>query len=256
MTRQSRTIVRFLLPVAAFFTFGAPSRAQTPNPQDFDIAGIRLGITVEQAKAAILAYNPTMTITVKQSASQIGPGTFTSIVAGTTGSASGNGDGILVAFTETQGNKAYMISRVLHYENNSPASVDVLMQQITAKYGKPSYMTADPAWSWATDPTGSFIIDSAAYKRNPTDPCGNLEIGYFLSVGQFAFPYGPTAKQNCGVGLIVLFGDPKLSTHVQEVLVDGQLESANLAAIKKVEDDKEAERLQQLKDKTQQQSPF
>jgi hypothetical protein len=234
--------------VAAFCTFGAAFKAQTAaNPQDFDIAGVRLGITVEQAKAALHAYNPAMTVQVQQSPSQIGPGSFTSVVVGTTGQAYGKGDGILIAFTETQGNRAYLISRVLTYDETSPAPTNVLMQQVTQKYGKPTSMTADPAWTWAFDPDG---------RPSTTNLCGPLQMGGFMTVGQFKFPYGSTAPVRCGAGLVIFFGSPNLATHVQEVLVDGQLEFRNLAAIEKVHDDAEAKRLQQLKDKAQQQSPF
>jgi hypothetical protein len=77
-----------------------------------------------------------------------------------------------------------------------------------------------------------------------------------MSVGQFSFPYGPTVEQRRGVGLIVLFGGPRLTTHVQEIIVDGQLEYRNLANIKKVQDGAEAKRLQDLKDKVEQKPPF
>jgi hypothetical protein len=83
------------------------------DPHNWDIAGIRLDINVDQAKAAILAHDPSMKVQVLESPSQIGKSTFTGGVAGLTGSQFGKSDAILIYFTETEGNKAYSISRVV-----------------------------------------------------------------------------------------------------------------------------------------------
>jgi len=245
MTRRNQAVIQFLMPVAAFGALCTTGRAQTSgDPHNFDIAGIRLGISVEQAQSAIHAHDPSMKVQVLQSPSQIGKSTFTSGVAGLMGSQRGKSDGILIAFTETEGNKAYRITRVLTYDQNSPAPRDVLVQQMTAKYGKQHSGTAE-GMLWGFDPDGK-----------PGRVCGAALIGNFVSVDQFSFPVGSVFNSGCGIGLDIIVGTGTLTTKIQEVLVDGQLEYKNLMNIKKVHDDAEAKRLQELKDKAKQKSPF
>jgi hypothetical protein len=105
---------------------------------------------------------------------------------GATGSLGGKSDGILIAFTETEGNKAYIITRVLSYDQSNPAPTDVLMHQVTEKYGKPHYMTPEPSMQWSFDPNSK-----------PADACGSALIGSFVSVGQFSFPVGAALNKRC-----------------------------------------------------------
>jgi hypothetical protein len=245
MTHRNQRIVRFLLPVAAFWALSATGRAQTSGDSSkFDITGIRLDISVDQAQTAIRAHDPSMKVQVLQSPSQIGKSTFTSGVAGLMGSPNGKSDGILIAFTETEGNKAYRITRVLTYDQSSPAPRDVLVQQMTEKYGKQHSGTAEGMF-WG------FGLDG-----KPANVCGGALIGNFVSVDQFSFPVGSVFHRDCGIALEVIIGSGTLTARIQEVLVDGQLEYKNLMNIKKVHDDAEAKRLQELQDKAKQKSPF
>jgi hypothetical protein len=103
MTRRNQAIRQFLLPAAALC---ATDRAQSPSgdADNFDIAGIRLDISAEQAQAALHAHDPSMKVQTIQSPSQLGKGTFTSDVVGLTGSQTGKSDAILISFTETESN--------------------------------------------------------------------------------------------------------------------------------------------------------
>ncbi|MGA9389621.1 MAG: hypothetical protein WBV69_04165, partial [Candidatus Sulfotelmatobacter sp.] len=127
MTRQNRCISRFLLPLAAFCALSSTGRTQSPSGDGhgFDVGGIRLDISVDQAQAALRAHDPSMKIQVLQSPARLSKGTFTSAVVGLTGTqfpspgVTGKSDGILISFTETEGNKAYMIARVITYDTST-----------------------------------------------------------------------------------------------------------------------------------------
>ena len=250
MIRRHQTIVRLLLPVAGFCAVCSTGRAQSPSgdAHKFDIAGIRLDISVDQAQAALHAHDPSMKVQVLRSPSEIDKTQFTSGVVGVTGSQSAKSDGILISFTETEGNKAYAIARVITYDQSSAPPMDILMRQMTEKYGKPHSMTA-PLGSgmfWSFGPDG---------KRSPNIHCTGY--GGSVTVGEFSLPSSAiTFDSQCGTGLeINIVGE--LVSRVSVGLVDGQLEYKNLMNIKKVHDDAEAKYLEEQKAKAEKQkSPF
>jgi hypothetical protein len=263
MTRQNnRTIVRFLLPVATFCALCSTDRAQSPSgdAHNFDIGGVQLDISVEQAQAALHAHDPSMKVQVLQSAAQLSEGMFTSAVVGVTGKqypspgVTGKSDGILISFTETEGNKAYSIARAITYDQSSTAlPIDVLLQQMTEKYGKPHAATSPPG-------SGMFWSFGRDGKRSPNIHC----TGYSgdVPVGEFNLPSSTnTFDSQCGTGLEIIivgsFSNPHLAARITEVLTDGQLEYKNLMNIKKVHDDAAAKLLQKQKDNAEKQkSPF
>jgi hypothetical protein len=238
------------MPVAAFCAVCSAGRAQTSgDPHNWDIAGIRLDISVDQAQAALHAHDPSMKVQVLESPSQIGKAPFTSGVVGVTGSQSGKSDGILITFTEMEGNKAYMIARVVTYDESSSPPRDVLMRQVTEKYGKPHIQNM---WSFGPDGTRSPDIAFA---------CSSAMGGNFVGAAGFSFPTGSTFDGHCGTGLALLitptFWHQELAKQFSVVLVDGQLEYKNLMNIKKVHDDAEAKHLEEQRAKAEKQkSPF
>jgi hypothetical protein len=201
MTRQNRTITRFILPLAAFCAL--PLKQVVPRSGDahnFDIAGIRLDISVDQAQAALHAHDPSMKVQVLQSPAQLSKGMFTSAVVGLAGTQypspgiTGKSDGILISFTETEGNEAYAIARVMTYDQSSAVlPITALMEQMTDKYGKPHSMTS-PLGSgmfWSFGPDG---------KRSPNTHCTGY--GSFVSVGALSLPSSEdTFDSQCGTGL-------------------------------------------------------
>ena len=256
MTCQNRNISRFLLPLAAFCALGSTGRAQSPSggAHSFDVAGIRLDISVDQAQAAIHAHDPSMKIQVLQSPAQLSKGTFTSAVVGLTGAQFPNGvtgksDGILISFTETEGNKAYTIARVITYDQSGTVlPIDVLMKQMIDMYGKPHSMTSPLGsgmfWSFGPD-------DKRSANIHCTGAAGDVR------VGEFSLPSPDiTFDSQCGTGLeINLVGN--LVSRITQVLTDGQLEYKNLMNIKKAHDDAAAKLLQEQKGNAEKQkSPF
>jgi hypothetical protein len=286
MTRRNQAIIRFLFAIAVGGALCATGHAQTSgDPHNWDVGGIRLGISVEQAQAALHAHDPSMKVQVLQSPSQVAKGTFTSAVVGATGAQgiadSKKSDAILIAFTETEGNKAYSITRVLTYDQSSPAPTDVLIQQLTEKYGKPHLSICTPG-----RPCGSFNIPQGLTLRGSpqapfyhavfwnfgpdgqrvnADACASAygaPIGdvAFKDLGQgFSFPTASheLPENHCGIGLAVNLNESVSDAiEVQQMLVDAQLQYRDLANIDKIHKDADARRLEDLKAKAQQTSPF
>jgi hypothetical protein len=247
MTRRKQAVMRFLLPVAAFLALCATGQAQTSgDPHNWDIAGIRLGISVDQARAALHAHDPSMNVQVLQSPSQVGKGTFTIGVMGTTGSPPGKGEGIIIAFTETEGNKAYSITRVLNTDQSYPAVKDVLTKQLIEKYGEPS---SDSSALWWT-----FGANGRHVEWNVCD----LEEGQPFQVGGFDYFAAAAGPVNnvCGVGLKVQIMGGPLSTNIHEALIDGQLQYRDFTNISQIQKDAEAKRLKEKAAEAKQKSPF
>jgi hypothetical protein len=295
MTRRNQPINRFLLPVVAFGALCVPGRSQTSgDPSKLDIAGIRLGISVEQARAALQAHDPSMKVQMLQSPSQIGKGQFVSAVVGATGSqksyyigSPGKSDAIFIAFTETEGNKAYSITRVSSFDRSSPALESVLIQQLIEKHGKPHFKfcpygqgqvdcgpydhrvprglslstpagTSAYAMLWNFGPDGQPVDAercTAAYGAPTAQGISFTDIGqvFFFPAASHLLP-----EDRCGTGLTVTLSElntphPSSSDSfvigIQELLVDAQLENRNLTNIRTVQKDTEAKRLpQELKD--------
>jgi hypothetical protein len=142
-----------------------------PNPSEFDVDGVRLGMSVDQAEAALRAYGIPYTARV-QFPSRLGKGPFVGAVVGLTGkefSADGHGDmrgdHIAVLFAETDG-KAYSIDRTMDYGALTPTQTDVLMKRVKEKYGDPTPVPpggmatpVPPATNqfWEYDPAGKAI---------------------------------------------------------------------------------------------------
>lgn len=169
MTRRThRNIVRFLLPVAlsgALWT-NACSQTSSKDPSEFDVDGVRLGMTVDEASTALQTYGFKYIAKV-QFGSRLGKGPFTGAVVGMTGNeysyavtGDDRGDHVSVLFTETDG-RAYSIDRTMIYGPQAPISWDVLRQRVLEKYGHPTPTT--PGFVpggiefWVYDPGGRPI---------------------------------------------------------------------------------------------------
>ena len=288
MTRRNQAIIRFLLAIAVCGALCATGHAQTSGgPHNWDVGGIRLGISVEQAQGALHAHDPSMKVQVLQSPSQVGKGTFTSVVVGATGdqsiAESKKSDAILIAFTETEGNKAYSITRDITYDESSPAPTDVLVRQLIEKYGKPHLSICTPGRPCGSSniPQG-LILRGSPHTEAPffhvmfwnfgpdgqrvsADACASaygapIEGVTFKDLGQgFSFPTASheLPENHCGIGLAVNLNESlSAAFEVQQMLVDAQLQYRDLTNIDKIHKDAEAKRLEDLKAKAQQKSPF
>ena len=246
MTRRNQAIIRSLLTIAVCGALCATGHAQTSgDPHNWDVGGIRLGISVEQAQAALHAHDPSMKVQVLQSPSQVGKGTFTSVVVGATGSQGdpihvAKSDAILIAFTETEGNRAYSITRVLTFPQNSPGAggipTDVLTHQLVEKYGKPHSSTCSmgrpcdvgnvPFQSmrllpfaqsyslmfWNFGPDGQPVNVNACATAGGA-PIESVTFRDLVSPWGWSFPTASMqfpAENQCGIGLAVVFMETQI----------------------------------------------
>jgi hypothetical protein len=157
-----------LLLVAALLLFTPRSQSQQ-SPSQFDVDGVRLGMSVDEAYAALQTYGFKYIAKV-QFGSRLGKPPFIGAIVGMTGKeyssdmhGDDTGDHVSVMFTETDG-KAYSIDRTMKYVHESPTSWDVLRQRVREKYGDPTPIPAGvipvPPGSiefWAYDPVGKPI---------------------------------------------------------------------------------------------------
>jgi hypothetical protein len=169
MTRRNQAITRFLLLVAALAALCLTGRAQTKDPSQFDIDGVRLGMNVDEAYAALQTYGFKYIAKV-QFGSRLGKGPFIGAIVGMTGKeyssdmhGDDRGDHVSVLFTETEG-RAYSIDRTVKYGYETPTSWNVLRQRVREKYGDPtptppeiSPVPPSGGESWAYDPGGRPI---------------------------------------------------------------------------------------------------
>lgn len=170
MTSRNQAITRYLLPLAALAALCLTGRAQTKDPSEFDVDGVRLGMSVDEASAALQKYGFKYIAKV-QFGSRLGKGPFLGAIVGMTGKEystdfhnnDDRGDHVSVLFTETEG-RAYSIDRTMKYGYETPTSWDVLIQRVREKYGNPT--PTPPASApvppatiefWVYDPGGKPI---------------------------------------------------------------------------------------------------
>jgi hypothetical protein len=178
MTHRTQMIVRFLLPVAALAALCPQGCAQSPakDPAQFDVDGVRLGMSVDEAEAALRAHGFKY-IAIAQQGSRLGKEPFIGAIVGMSGTeymppnanvpwplGGDPGDHIAVLFTET-GGKAYSINRRMAYPAAAPVPFDVLDKQAREKYGDPPPTTPElkvpPAFDqyWQFDPAGRAMAE-------------------------------------------------------------------------------------------------
>jgi hypothetical protein len=158
----------FLLVVVALAPYTCHSQSQ-PNPSQFDVDGVRLGMSVDEAYAALQTYGFKYIAKVPFG-SRLGKEPFIGALVGMTGTEyviddvnnanNDKGDHVSVLFTETEG-KAYSIDRTVRYGNQDPIAYDVLLKRVKEKYGdptppSPNFIATETSGSqvWVYDPTG------------------------------------------------------------------------------------------------------
>ena len=169
MKRRNQSIVRFILMLAALCALSSAGPAQSKGPSQFDVDGVRLGMSVNEAYGALQTYGFKYIAKV-QFGSRLGKGPFIGALVGMTGKeyssdfhGDDRGDHVCVLFTETDG-KAYSIDRTMKYGVDTPTAWDVLRQKVREKYGDPtpkppSFLPVPPGTLefWVYDPGGKPI---------------------------------------------------------------------------------------------------
>jgi hypothetical protein len=186
MKPRNQMILVFFLLAALCMT----CRAQSKDPSQFDIDGVKLGMSVDEAKAALKAHGFTY-IAIAQQGSRLGKGPFIGAVIGMSGkeyctkadaakygpntTACGGehdlGDHVAVLFTETD-LKVYSINRRMQFDRNTPIPVDTLTKDVIEKYGDPpplgiSYGPSMGTMFWTYDLQGRLISAQRGLSDNP-----------------------------------------------------------------------------------------
>lgn len=191
-TMLSKTSLKFLSKLPTFslailvvlMEISSPLRAGegAPNPAEFDILGMKLGMSVEQIDAAIKAYNSSLrTIVQKQQLTGVNDGLADIPVVGKFARPSiqtvgGAGTGLNVTFTPTEPNKAYSIHRYVGFPAGQQPFMDKTVQQLREKYGPESRsftFEGTPSKAlylyWLFDRAGKQIDGPAGFERNSNE---------------------------------------------------------------------------------------
>jgi hypothetical protein len=297
MTHRKQPIGQSLLLLAAFAALYATARAQSQakDPSKFDIAGVRLGMTVDQVEAAIRADGSMPHIKRWEWQSEIGGKPYIQAISAATNDAGPYayaGSHMLVVFTETEGNGAYVINRELYFDSIAP--LDVTVKQAMEKYGTPPPQGTQPAHvpgqiRWVFDPAGKPVpedslkhddgghslwdycnIPPAPVRRRIKDGLTDLADqvhSFTLNIP----PFGPLPPHpgglvdfydGCGVSLFVNAKpdfmrkqDPAWVGSIVVALVDNQLEVRNLTKIVTAKKAAQAQRDAELRKKAEQAKP-
>lgn len=172
-TMLSKTSLKFLSKLPTFslailvvlMEISSPLRAGegAPNPAEFDILGMKLGMSVEQIEAAIKAYDPTLLIRIDKKPltdKRLGVGKFVQIVqANHRGSEAL--EGISVLFTVAQPGRAFFIGRYTQFAPDQRPLTDKTEQLLREKYGPESHLLSSTGLisiDWVFDKTDKQIF--------------------------------------------------------------------------------------------------
>jgi hypothetical protein len=296
MTHRKQAIVRFLLSFAALGALCSTGRTQNPSkdPSKFDIDGVRLGMGVDEVESALRAHGSTPHIERVQFRSNLGKGPFIGAVVAVTDTDRrklSTGDHVMVLFTETESNKAWLIERSLTADSDAGTPLDIIGKQAAQKYGNPPpARLPHPAIVYMEfDPNGRLIPEVSTEKEATAPPnmsyttwdlCeqspATSALGFLLpsefdttvpgyQIGTTgyppAIPLRAIVSNRCGISLEIRYEwsikGPGWVGNVAQSLVDNQLEVKDVTNIITINNAAAAQRDEQLRKKAEQQkSPF
>jgi hypothetical protein len=235
------TSLKFLFKQAAIFSTillilmgisSSPRAAEgAPDPAGFDILGMRLGMSVAEIEAAIKAYNPSLTIGIRNFPTSnpkfaVGkPKLVQFVSAGQPGALA---DTIAVGFTVTQPSRVFYIGRLKQYSLEQRPLTDKTLQQLREKYGPESGSSNSAA---SSTPLAGQIVGRTVFEwgggeagKHPFQSCVPKGPSAFWYAGQFRFGslttpgyYWPA----CGTDLLIELQpspDPRLLSVLFEQL--------------------------------------
>lgn len=272
-TMLSKTSLKFLFKRASIsfaillilMEISSPLRAGegAPNPAEFDILGMKLGMSVEQIEAAIKAYNPALTISSTDygiSNPEVNGGKRKSVHFIYAMQPGALADTIAVGFTVTQPSRAFYIGRLKQYSSEERPLVEQTLQQLREKYGS----EAGSSNSAASSPSAGQIVGRTVLEwggekagKHPFQSCVPKGPSAFWYTAQFRFGslttpgyYWPA----CGTDLLIQL-QPSPDPHLLSVLLE-QLTGHSMAVddIQKVIAETKATQEQERKQQEQKSS--
>ena len=173
-----------------------PTRAGSTS--DMDVIGLRLGMTPEEAKTALQAYDATMRLDEQHSKlPRLPNSSYLRWISAT----SKTGEQVIVEFAPPPHAPTVInLTRTAKYSEGARPTLDKTLQALKQKYGQPSIDKTDNAMMrqliWLHDGTGK-IMASAPVDR--IQPCTMTSTDQLINVPQHNMP-----AADCGLALKVL----------------------------------------------------
>ena len=213
---------------------GSAPEAATGRGEQFDILGMKLGMSIAEIEAAIKAYNPALRINVVSrdiNDVRLGGGVIQNVIqivdAGDVPVQGSPLEDIKVAFTVTEPNRAFYIRRETRFPDDKQPLIDEIAQQLREKYGRePMSSLNGTALDWVIDKAGKQIVASMPLFKT----CAHLQInmlGYkYLPNYPVSFGGPPYYAPECNIHLKAAlrhfgqsYSDPQLLSLLDEQLV-------------------------------------
>jgi hypothetical protein len=136
------------------------STAQTrPDPSQFDVIGLKLGMSADEAQAAIRAHDPKILIQAFKAKGVDGKISIQVVHAIKRANPRDYmpSEEIIVSFTQTQPGKAYAIGRSVYFAKGEQPLKTAVLKQLFDKYGSPTE-SSGVTYNWLFDNSNKPIL--------------------------------------------------------------------------------------------------
>jgi hypothetical protein len=231
------------------------SAAQTrPDPSQFDMMGLKLGMSPDEAQATIRAHDPKILIQafkVKGVDGKIFIQVVHAIMHPDRREIMASEE-IFVLFTQTQPGRAFAIGHALYFVDGQEPLKTAVLKQLFDKYGSPTDDQYSPTYSWLFDNSNQPLHRA----RNPSPEELQMEQretvcrqhnGQSVSMVMFlpldaartatgaSLALPTNFSPDCGVNLTVIlsfdFSNPDLISLLSQVLFDDRIAVADITKV-------------------------
>jgi hypothetical protein len=216
--------------------------AQTkPDPSQFDVIGLKLGMSADEVQATIRAHDPKILIQAFKAKGVDGK-IFIQVVHAIKHPDPRvlPSEEIIVLFTQTQPGTAFAIGHSLYFAKGEEPVKSTVLKQLFDKYGSPPYSVdlVDYIYKWIFDNNNKPVLQpNVCYDHNAQ----SISMGTFGSgiSGSLTIPTSFSAE--CGVNLTVALSrdfsslNPDLIRFLHQVLFDDRMAVEDITKIQSVQ---------------------